>query len=95
LNRRPCRVGITALDGRPGARNGKPNHLFPEDLFALVVPHGDFFAGDFFALSAFAGDFLVLVAREAASFLLRTGSILAAPAPGANKLSCPSFHLTR
>src|SRR5439155_6257903 len=69
-------------------------------FFAVDFLVGDSLAGvafarDFLAVAAFAGDFLVSVPSEPAFFLSRTGSILAAPAPGANKLSCPSFHRTR
>jgi hypothetical protein len=44
----------------------------------------------------FSGHFLPLViCRRPVLFRSRACSILAAPAPGANKLSCPSFHRTR
>src|SRR5438445_3325073 len=60
----------------------------------------DFLALDFFIAEAFAGgflavDFLATVPSDLIRFPARAGSILAAPAPGANKVSCPSFHRTR
>src|SRR5439155_23023369 len=54
-----------------------------------------FLAVAFLAVDALAGDFLGSVPPDLVFFLSRAGSILAAPAPGANKLSCPSFHRTR
>ena len=60
------------------------------DFLVVVV-----WAVDFLAVDALAGDFLDSVPSDLVFFLSRAGSILAAPAPGANKLSCPSFHRTR
>src|SRR6266511_2020553 len=59
--------------------------VFADAVLALV-----FVAVDFLAV-----DFLGSVIWEPVFFLSRAGSILAAPAPGANRLSCPSFHRTR
>jgi hypothetical protein len=50
----------------------------------------DFLAAAFLAVDALAGDFLGSVPSDPVFFLSRAGSILAAPAPGANKLSCLS-----
>src|SRR5712691_6064518 len=69
--------------------------LLAADLSVVVVFADAFLAADFLAADAFAGDFLGSVPAELVFFLSRAGSILAAPAPGANKLSCPSFHRTR
>jgi len=60
------------------------------DFLRVVV-----LAVDFLAVDALAGDFLGSVPSDLVFLLSRAGSILAAPAPGANKLSCPSFHRTR
>jgi len=65
------------------------------DFLVVVVFVVDFLAVDFLAVDALAGDFLGSVPSDLVFFLSRAGSILAAPAPGANKLSCPSFHRTR
>jgi hypothetical protein len=65
------------------------------DFLVVVVFAVDFLAVDFLAVDALAGDFLGSVPSDLVFFLSRAGSILAAPAPGANKLSCPSFHRTR
>ena len=65
------------------------------DFLVVVVFAVDFLAVDFLAVDALAGDFLGSVPSDLIFFLSRAGSILAAPAPGANKLSCPSFHRTR
>jgi len=51
--------------------------------FSVVVV----FADAFLAVDALAGDFLGSVPSDLVFFLTRAGSILAAPAPGANKLS--------
>src|SRR5713226_783000 len=51
------------------------------DFLAAVL------AADFLAFDFLAFDFLVSVPSEPVFFLSRTGSILAAPTPGANKLS--------
>jgi hypothetical protein len=61
----------------------------------LAVWALDFLAVDFRAVDALTGDFFGSVPSDLVFFLTRAGSILAAPAPGANKLSCPSFHRTR
>jgi hypothetical protein len=60
------------------------------DFLAVVV-----LAVDLLAVDALGGDFLGPVPSDLVFFLSRAGSILAAPAPGANKLWCPSFHRTR
>jgi hypothetical protein len=65
------------------------------DFLVVVVFAVDFLAVDFLAVDALAGDFLGSVPSDPVFFLSPAGSILAAPAPGANKLSCPSFHRTR
>jgi hypothetical protein len=65
------------------------------DFLVVVVFAIDFLTVDFLAVDALAGDFLGSVHSDLVFFLSRAGSILAAPAPGANKLSCPSFHRTR
>jgi hypothetical protein len=65
------------------------------DFLVVVVFADAFLAIAFLAVDALAGDFLGSVPPDLAFFLSRAGSILAAPGPGANKLSCPSFHRTR
>jgi hypothetical protein len=70
---------------------GPRDEAFLDATFLTV----DFLAADFLAVDALAGDFLGSVPSDPVFFLSRAGSILAAPAPGANKLSCPSFHRTR
>lgn len=65
------------------------------DFLVVVVFAVDFLAVDFLAVDALAGDFLGSVPSDPVFFLSRAGSIRAPPAPGANKLSCPSFHRTR
>ena len=65
------------------------------DFLVVVVFADAFLTVDFLAVDALAGDFLGSVPSDLVFFLSRAGSILAPPAPGANKLSCPSFHRTR
>src|SRR5439155_19889439 len=65
------------------------------DFLVVVVFADAFLAVAFLAVDALAGDFLGSVPSGLVFFLSRAGSILAAPAPGANKLSCASFHRTR
>jgi hypothetical protein len=65
------------------------------DFLVVVVFADAFLTVDFLAVDALAGDFLGSVPSDLVFLLSRAGSILAAPAPGANKLSCPSFHRTR
>jgi hypothetical protein len=70
--------------------------LFTAVTFAAVTLTAEFFSSGFFLVVAFSDDFLYLVTCERpVLFRSRAGSILAAPAPGANKLSWPSFHRTR
>ena len=70
------------------------------DLWALAVFAGSFpvavFLGVVFVgVDARAGDFLGSVPFEPAFRLSWAGSILAVPAPGVNRLSCPSLHRIR
>jgi hypothetical protein len=69
--------------------------------FLVVVVLADAFLGvvfaavDFLAVDAVAGNFLGSVPSELVFSPSRAGSILEAPAPEANRLSCPSLHRTR
>src|SRR5438270_2531047 len=68
--------------------------LFAVDFLAVVAFGVDVFAVDFLAVVAFGVDVLV-TGRRPVLFRSAAGSIRAVPAPGANRLSCPSFHRTR
>ncbi len=65
------------------------------DFMAVLVFADAFLAVDLLAVDALTGAFLGSVPSDLVFFPSRAGSILAAPAPGANTLSCPSFHRTR
>src|SRR6266508_6262109 len=95
----------------PQNREGEFRHLIhrlpvgPRDATFLAATFltADFLAGDFWAVlavdflavDALAGNFLGSVPTELFFSPSRAGSILQAPAPGANRLSCPSLHRTR
>src|SRR6266511_3244905 len=97
-------VGMLGEQAARAHHPRQPRHqrlpLGPRDAAFLAATFltVDFLAADFMAVLAvdfLAVDFLGSVIWEPVFFLSRAGSILAAPAPGANRLSCPSFHRTR